>query len=143
MDRLIHPVGRRNVMLIRCLCALGVFTCAAALFGAEEEKPLTPVEARKKIGSKIVVRMEVKAAKDRLEKRGEVYLDSEADFKSKKNFAVVITKKGAASLKEGGIADPADHYRGKTIRATGTVKKVDGIPRIEIDEAKQLEVVEK
>ena len=57
--------------------------------------------------------MEVKTAKDRLEKRGEIYLDAEEDFKDEKNFAVVITKKGAASLKEAGIADPADHFKGQ------------------------------
>ena len=44
----------------------------------------------------------MRAAKDRLEKRGEIYLDSETDFKSPKNFAVVLTRKGAASLEEGG-----------------------------------------
>ena len=32
--------------------------------------------------------------KDRLEKRGEIYLDAEEDFKDEKNFAVVITKAG-------------------------------------------------
>jgi DNA/RNA endonuclease YhcR with UshA esterase domain len=109
---------------------------------ADEPKPLGPVEARKQVGKEITVRMEVKTAKDRLEKRGEIYLDAEEDFKDEKNFAVVITKKGAASLKEAGIADPADHYKGKTITARGAVKEVDGIPRIEIDEAKQIRVTE-
>ena len=90
------------------------------------------------MGEKVTVKMEVKATKDRLEKRGEVYLDAEDDFKDEKNFAVVITKKGAASLKEAGIDDPAGHFKGKTIRATGTVKKVDEVPRIEIDDAKQI-----
>jgi DNA/RNA endonuclease YhcR with UshA esterase domain len=108
---------------------------------AAEEKALAPVEARKKVGSKITVRMEVKAAKDRLEIRGEIYLDSEANFKDEKNFAVVITKKGAASLKKAGIDNPAGHFKGKTIQATGTVKKVEGIPRIEIDDAKQIKAV--
>ncbi len=85
--------------------------------------------------------MVVKAAKDRLENRGEIYLDAEENFKDEKNFAVVITKTGAASLKAAGIADPAEHFRGKTIRATGVVKVVDDIPRVEIDEAKQIELV--
>ena len=53
------------------------------------------------------------------------------------------TKKGAASLKEAGIADPAKHFKGKTITAKGKVKEVDGVPRIEIDEATQLSVVAK
>jgi DNA/RNA endonuclease YhcR with UshA esterase domain len=106
-----------------------------------DEKPLGPVEARKQVGKEITVKMEVKTAKDRLEKRGEIYLDADEDFKSDKNFAVVITKKGAASLKEAGIADPAEHFRGKTVKAKGEVKEVDGVPRIEIDDARQISVV--
>ena len=107
-----------------------------------EDKPLPPAEARKKVGEKITVEMKVETAKDRLEKRGEIYLDAEDDFKDPKNFAVVITKAGAAKLKEAGIDDPAAHFRGKKIRATGTVKKVDEVPRIEIDDAAQIKVVE-
>src|SRR5262249_9500826 len=109
---------------------------------AAGDKALTPEEARKKIGESITVQMKVQATKDRLEKRGEIYLDAEPDFKDEKNFAVVINKAGAASLKAKGIADPAEHFRDKTIRATGTVKSVDGIPRIEIDDAKQIRLVE-
>jgi hypothetical protein len=109
---------------------------------AAEGKPLTPVEARKQEGKKITVEMVGKAAKDRLEKRGEIYLDSETDFKDEKNFAVVITRAGAKSLKKAGIADPAEHFKEKKIRATGTVKEVDKIPRIEIDDAKQIRLVE-
>jgi hypothetical protein len=85
---------------------------------ADEAKPLSPVAARKKVGETITVQMKVQAAKDRLEKRGEIYLDSEANFRDEKNFAVVITKIGAAKLKEAGIVDPADHFRDKVIRAT-------------------------
>ena len=82
-------------------------------------------------------------AKDRLENRGEIYLDAEPDFRDEKNFAVVITKTGAAKLKEGGIGDPAAHFKGKTIGATGLVKLVQDVPRIEIDDAKQIRIVER
>jgi hypothetical protein len=109
---------------------------------ADPDKPLTPVAARAKVGEKITVEMTVHAAKDRLENRGEIYLDAETDFRDPKNFAVVITRTGAASLKEKGIADPADHFKDRTIRATGTVKEVDGVPRIEIDAADQIRAVE-
>jgi hypothetical protein len=85
--------------------------------------------------------MTVRAAKDRLEARGEIYLDSEPDFRNEKNFAVVITKTGAASLKAAGIDDPAEQFKDKKIRATGKVKEVDQVPRIEIDDAKQIKVV--
>jgi DNA/RNA endonuclease YhcR with UshA esterase domain len=110
-------------------------------FALADDKPLSPVEARKQVGKDITVEMEVKTAKDRLEKRGEIYLDAEEDFKSDKNFAVVITRKGAESLKSAGITDPADHFKGKTLRASGTVKEVDGVPRIEVDDAKQVKLV--
>jgi WD40 repeat protein len=106
------------------------------------DRPLTPAEARKKVGEKIIVEMTVRAAKDRLETRGEIYLDSETDFRDEKNFAVVITRAGAASLKEAGIGAPAEHFRDKTIRATGTVKEMDRVPRIEIDDVKQIQTVD-
>jgi DNA/RNA endonuclease YhcR with UshA esterase domain len=129
---------------MRIAIAFFVMTLApVACIAADETKPITPVEARKQTGKDITVRMEVKTAKDRLEKRGEIYLDCEDNFKDEKNFAVVISKAGAASLKEAGITDPADHFRGKTILATGTVKEVDGVPRIEIDTAKQIMIEKK
>ena len=106
---------------------------------AAEDRPLTAVEARKKVGAKVTVEMTVRAAKDRLKKRGEIYLDSEPNFRDAKNFAVVITKAGAASLKAAGIEDPAAYFKGKAIRARGTVKEVEKIPRIEIDDAKQIQ----
>src|SRR5262249_23283336 len=40
------------------------------------------------------------------------------------------------------IASPAEHFDQKRIRATGTVKEVDKIPRIEIDDARQIRIVE-
>jgi hypothetical protein len=108
-----------------------------------DDKPLTPAEAIKKVNEKVTVQMEVKAAKDRLEKRGEIYLDSEEDFRDPKNLGVVVTRAGAAKLKEAGIADPAEHFRGKTIRVTGTVILREKRPRIEVHDAKQIKVVRK
>jgi hypothetical protein len=132
---------RRMHMFLRGVVLVAVVAVPA--LAAEEEKPLAPVEARKQVGKEITVEMEVKAAKNALEKRGEIYLDSEENFRDEKNFAVVITKKGAESLNAAGIDNPADHYRGKTIRAKGKVTEVDGIPRIEIDDAKQISIPEK
>ena len=129
---------------MRTLTMLALFSCGLVVIQAatEDTKPLTPVEARKKVGEQITVEMAVEAAKNRLEKRGEIYLDSEKDFHDENNFAVVITKQGAASLKEAGIDDPAEHFKNKKIRATGTVKEVDKIPRIEIADAKQIRVAD-
>jgi DNA/RNA endonuclease YhcR with UshA esterase domain len=133
---------RRMLMFVRCLFLAGMLA-TPALAADDKDKPLTPVEARKQIGKEITVELEVKSAKNALAQRGEIYLDSEENFRDEKNFAVVITKKGAESLKAAGIDDPADHFRGKTIQAKGKVTEVDGVPRIEIDEAKQISIPEK
>jgi hypothetical protein len=53
----------------------------------------------------------------------------------------VITRTGAASLQLAGINDPAEHFKDKKIRAEGTVKTVDNVPRIEITDAKQIRIV--
>lgn len=108
---------------------------------ANQDKPLTPAEARQKVGEEIVVAMTVATSKDRLEKRGEIYLDSETDFKDPGNFAVVISKDGAKSLKDAGIANPAEHFLKKKIRAKGKVEVVQDVPRINVNDAKQLELV--
>src|ERR1700751_208809 len=109
---------------------------------AEDAKPLTPVEAITKVNEKVTVEMRVKATKNRLEKRGEIYLDSEEDFRDKKNLGIVVTKTGAAKFKEGGVGDPAVHFKGKTIRVTGTVILKEKRPRIEVDDPKQIQIVE-
>ncbi len=125
-----------------CVAVIILVVAAAKIAIGADEKPIGPVEARKQVGQEVTIRMEVKAAKDRLEKRGEIYLDAEADFKDEKNFAVVITKQGTESLKKVGVTNPADHFKGKTIRARGTVKVVDGVPRIEVDDSKQIQIAE-
>jgi hypothetical protein len=120
------------------VAAVAASACAAAA----ADRPLTPTEARTKVGEKITVAMTVKAAKDRLEQRGEIYLDAEPDFRDEKNFAVVITKAGAVSLKKAGIDNPAVYFKDQKIRATGTVKEVEKVPRIEIDDAEHIKRTE-
>jgi hypothetical protein len=108
-----------------------------------EPKPLTPVEARKKVGEEIVVEMLIQAAKDRLYKRREIYLDAEPDFRDEKNFAAVINRDGATRFQQQGVTDFEGHFRGKTIRVTGLVTVVDDVPRIEVSDPKQIKVIEK
>src|SRR5262245_46298612 len=107
---------------------------ALPLATAEDPKPLTPAEAIKKVDEKVTVQMEVKATKNRLEPRGEIFLDSEEDFQDKKNLGVVVTRAGAAKYKKAGIDDPAEHFKDKTIRVTGTVIIKEERPRIEVDD---------
>src|SRR5262249_24629948 len=116
-----------------------------ALLGNGEEtkdKPLPPGEAIKRVNDKVLVEMLVKASKNRLKKRQEIYLDSEEDFRDPKNLGIVINLAGAAKFKEAGIADPAEHFKGKTIRVTGTVTRENDRPRIVVDDPKQIRIVE-
>jgi hypothetical protein len=130
-------------MRVASLLALAVCGWTVLHAAAEDAKPLTPVEAIKKVNEKVVVEMLVQASKNRLEKRGEIYLDSEKDFHDEKNLGVVVTRAGAAKFKEAGIDDPAVHFKDKIIRVKGKVIIKEKRPRIEVDDAKQIEIVEK
>jgi DNA/RNA endonuclease YhcR with UshA esterase domain len=132
-----------NIKRSICVSACLMVSLLGVLSSASEDKPLTPVEARKQVGNKVEVQMKPAVIKDRLEKRGEIYMDSEKDFRDEKNFAVVITEKGANRFKEKGIKDPAKHFEDKEIRAKGTVTEVQGVPRIEVDDPDQISIVEK
>jgi acetyl esterase len=128
-------------MRIAALLALTGWGLVILNARAEDTKPITPVEAIKKVNEKVTVEMQVKATKNRLEKRGEIYLDSEEDFRDEKNLGIVIVKAGAAKFKEAGVNDPAVHFKGKSIRVRGTVTIKDERPRIEVDDPKQIQVV--
>ncbi len=109
---------------------------------ADATKALTPVEAQDHVGQVVLVQLTVRAAKNRLEKRGEIYLDSEEDFRDERNFAAVITRRGAVSLAAKQITNPVEHFQGKVIQVRGLVKDVDGVLRIEVNDAEQIRRVE-
>lgn len=103
---------------------------------------LTPVEAIQQIGRPVVVvQMVVKQSKDRLARRGVIYLDSEDDFRDEKNLGIAISAEAAAKFKEKGIADPAAHFRGKTIRVRGCVMRLEERPYLPVHDPGQIEVV--
>ncbi len=130
------PIGIASVMAL-LICGL-----MAIKASAQDTKPLTPVEAIKKVNEEVTLRMLVKT-KNRLEKRGEIYLDSEEDFHDEQNLGIVITRTGAAKFNEAKVDDPAVHFQAKTIRVKGTVIIKDERPRIEVDDPKQIQIVEK
>jgi hypothetical protein len=106
-------------------------------------KPLAPAEAGQHVGERVLVEMRVRASKDRLEKRGEIYLDSERDFHDPKNLGVVITKTGAARYRRMQLQGPAAYFKDKIIRVTGTVILKDKRPRIEVDDPARITLVKK
>jgi hypothetical protein len=121
---------------------VGVGLLAAA--GAKDAPPLSPAEAIEQIGKpQVVVELTVKSAKDRLVKRGIIYLDSEDDFADPKNLGVAISAQAAAKFKKAGIADPAEHFQGKTIRVTGCIMRFEERPYLPVHDPGQIVVVEK
>jgi hypothetical protein len=120
-----------------------VLAVVAANADDKKAAPLTSEEAGKHVGEKVTAEMVVRASKDRLVQRKEIYLDSTTNHHDPKNLAAVVTIAGAASLKAAGIADPAGYYKDKTIRVTGTITLKENEPRIEINDAKQIQVVKK
>jgi DNA/RNA endonuclease YhcR with UshA esterase domain len=102
-------------------------------------KPLTPAEAAKKVNEKVTVEMEVKSTGG----NSNCYLNSEADFKDSKNFAVFIPQAAKAKFKAAKIDDPREYFKGKVIRVTGTVTLNEDKPRIKVDSPDQIVTVEK
>jgi hypothetical protein len=109
----------------------------------DNAKPVSPPEAIGQIGKpQVFVEMTVKAAKDRLEKRGIIYLDSEEDFADPKNLGVAISAEAAAKFKKGGVDDPAVHFKGKTIRVRGCIMRFEERPYLPVHDPHQIVVVE-
>jgi DNA/RNA endonuclease YhcR with UshA esterase domain len=125
---------------------LSLLLTSIAFVGADEpksDKPLTPAEAIQRVDKKVLVEMLVKATKNRLEQRKEIYLDSEEDFRSEKNLGIIINVAGAAKFQDAGVEDPAEHFKGKTIRVTGVVTKENEKFRIIVEDPKQIRIVDK
>jgi DNA/RNA endonuclease YhcR with UshA esterase domain len=139
---------RRPIQTLVCLVVIvlaGLSVTASRGSRADDakasEKVVPAAEARGKIGEQCTVEMVVKASKNAV-KRRTYFLDSEDDFHDDKNFAVVISYDDAAKFQAAGIDDPAEHYKGKTIRVTGKVIHEDDQVRMRVDDPKQIKLVE-
>ena len=132
---------------VALLFALAITALAGAVpfLGADDaktkEKIIPAAEIRSHVGKECTAEMTVKASKNAVPRRT-YFLDSEEDFHDEKNLAVVISYDHAAKFQEAGIDDPAEYYKGKTIRVTGKVIEADDQVRIRVDDPKQIKLVE-
>jgi hypothetical protein len=125
------------------LSAFALATMLLTNLLADDATPLTPAEAIDQIGKpQVFIEMTIKSSKDRLGKRGIIYLDSEEDFADAKNLGVAISAEAAAEFKKSGIADPATHFNGKKIRVRGCVMRFEERPYLPVHSPKQIVVVE-
>ena len=129
---------------MRTCAVVVVLLLAPALLRADDKdaKPITPDEAAKRVGEKCTVEMDVKSVG--VSKNGGVaFLNSEEDFKDEKNFTAFLGKEAVEKFKKAKVEDLAAHFKGKTIRVTGTVKLYRERPEIAVDDPEQIQVVEK
>lgn len=112
-----------------------------AIFAHGEEPTITADKAREYDGKMVAITMKVKNAKNLMDKKL-VYLDSEEDYKSEKNIAIVLPKETLEELKKQNIEDAAEYYKGKTIKVTGRIRVKDKATRLYVNDASQISVVE-
>ena len=118
-------------------------------FDAHLKKPGEPkadgtipsAQAKEHIGERVTVETTIQASKDSANRR-EYYLDSEPNFGDRKNFAVVVSYDHAGKFRAAGIENPAAHFKGKTIRVTGTIIQENQQVRIRVEDPAQIKIVE-
>ncbi len=119
-------------------CVLSL-VAATAIPAADEPAPLSPAEAAKMVDKEVTLRMEVKSSTI----RGEVgFLNSEKNFKDEKNFTIFLGSKVLDKFKAADIADPAEHFKGKTIIVKGKVTLHQEKPQIILDGPASIKIVE-
>jgi hypothetical protein len=125
-----EPIHAESVMRFSALVSLVLVlpTCHA---DDAVLKPVTPAEAAKLIDKKVTVEMAVKSTG---KGRGVFFLNSEEDHRSAGNFTAFINEAGAEKFREAKVDDPAAHFKGKTVRVTGTVKLYRDKPEIVVED---------
>ena len=98
-------------------------------------------EAGKQVGKEWTAELTVRSTGG--DKAGaRIYLNSEKDFRSEANLAIVLEMKALQkSLEAAKIDDPRAFYLGKKLRVTGVVSSFREKPQIVVKDAKQIEIV--
>jgi DNA/RNA endonuclease YhcR with UshA esterase domain len=125
---------------MRLPAILIVFLFAAAPIVSDDisGKPISLAEAAKNVGDRVTVEMEVKS----MGGKGPYFLNSEVDFKDTKNFTLFIPKDAVEKFEKAKIDELPGHYKGKTLRVTGTVSLYREKPQIEVEDPEQIKIVE-
>jgi alkaline phosphatase D len=98
---------------------------------------ISPRDALKRVGQKVVVEMKVQAT-GQPKGGGRLFLNSEKDFRSDLNFTVVLN---AGALKGKWAKATSETFKDKVVRVTGTVSEFRGSPQIQVDDEGQVEVL--
>jgi DNA/RNA endonuclease YhcR with UshA esterase domain len=128
---------------MRTVVVLAVLLVPALVRADDKDaKPLPPAEAAKHVNEKVTIEMEVKSV-GMSRGGGAAFLNSAEDFRDKDNFTVFLDKDAIEKFKKAKVDDLSSHFKGKTVRVTGTVKLYREKPEIAVDDPEQVQVVEK
>src|SRR5262245_52249159 len=101
---------------------------------------LSPVEAISRVNESVTVEMVVQRTKCCTGSR-QVFLDSEPNSRDPNNLGVVLTETARERFGQAGVADPAAHFHGKTIRVRGVAIRKEKGPAIEVTDPSQIDIV--
>lgn len=121
--------------------ALLTVVILAAPIKADEDKVLPVEEASKKVGQTVTVELVVQSTGETRSGNKLLFLNSEKDFRSPKNFTIVIDGKVLDKFAKAGVADPRNFYGDATIRVTGKVSLYQNKPQIRVEGPEQIKVV--
>jgi alkaline phosphatase D len=99
---------------------------------------ISPRDALKRVGQKVVIEMKVQAT-GQAKSGSRLFLNSETDFRNELNFTVVLNPSARKGKWEKATGDT---FKNKVIRVTGTVSVFRDSPQIEVNDEKQIEIVE-
>jgi DNA/RNA endonuclease YhcR with UshA esterase domain len=128
-------------ILVACLVVAARHAEAAAAPVADPPVAvLAPADAADHVGEECTVELTVEGAR-KLPGKQICFLNSCRDHRDERNFTVVIFKAGLDRLEADGIENPAEHFKGTTIRVHGVIEKRDGRPQLVVEEPGQISVV--
>jgi DNA/RNA endonuclease YhcR with UshA esterase domain len=125
---------------MRLTAGLFLLSFVTTILAEDAPKALTPAEAVKKVNEKVTVEMEVKSTGTRSKNH---FLNSAANYRDAENLTVFIPKESVEKFKKAKIDNPGMHFKGKTIRVTGTVILYREKPEIKVEDPEQIKIVEK
>lgn len=109
---------------------------------AKKAEVIPANQAKNHLGKTITTELTVKSSK-KAESSKRYYLDSEADYKSDENLAVIISFDTAKEFEKEGVKDIIAYYENVKIRVTGKVVHESDQTRIHVTKPDQIKLVEK
>lgn len=121
-----------------------LFTAAIAavcLGDARGAEPISAAEAMDRVGEEGTVEFIVRST-GTSRKEGLLFLNSEENFRSNRNFSIVLDPAAIASFKAAGIKDIEKHYFCKKVRVTGRVEHFKSVTDIKATKPEQIQIVD-